>query len=144
MAKSNVQKIISIWWMLIILKKAGSIALLKHCNTKKRYGLRYKDLCIILVYLQFSILTESKYCCCLVTKLCPTLLPPHGLQPSGSSIHEIPRQEYWSGLPFPSPGDFPDSGIEPMSLALQADSLLLSDLGIKILQRLKSFQYPKT
>ena len=32
-------------------------------------------------------------------------------------------QEYWSGLPFPSPGDFPDSGIEPGSPALQADSL---------------------
>ena len=28
----------------------------------------------------------------------------------------FPRQEYWSGLPFPSPGDLPDSGIEPMSL----------------------------
>ena len=36
----------------------------------------------------------------------------------------FPRQEYWSGLPFPSPGDFPDSGIEPRSPALQADSLL--------------------
>ena len=34
------------------------------------------------------------------------------------------RQEYWSGLPFPSPGDLPDPGIEPKSLALQADSLL--------------------
>ena len=33
------------------------------------------------------------------------------------------RQEYWSGLPFPSPGDLPDSGIEPRSPALQADSL---------------------
>ena len=33
------------------------------------------------------------------------------------------RQEYWSGLPFPSPGDLPDSGIEPGSLALQADVL---------------------
>ena len=33
------------------------------------------------------------------------------------------RQEYWSGLPFPSPGDLPDSGIEPASPALQADSL---------------------
>ena len=30
----------------------------------------------------------------------------------------FPRQEYWSGLPFPSPGDLPDPGIEPMSLAL--------------------------
>ena len=33
------------------------------------------------------------------------------------------RQEYWSGLPFPSPGDLPDSGIEPGSSELQADSL---------------------
>ena len=33
------------------------------------------------------------------------------------------RQEYWSGLPFPSPGDLPDPGIEPQSPALQADSL---------------------
>ena len=32
-------------------------------------------------------------------------------------------QEYWSGLPFPSPGDLPDPGIEPSSPALQADSL---------------------
>ena len=34
------------------------------------------------------------------------------------------KQEYWSGLPFPSPGDLPDPGIEPGSPALQADSLL--------------------
>ena len=33
------------------------------------------------------------------------------------------RQEYWSGLPFPSPGDHPDPGIKPESAALQADSL---------------------
>ena len=33
------------------------------------------------------------------------------------------RQEYWSGLPFPSPGDLPDPGIKPGSPALQADSL---------------------
>ena len=32
------------------------------------------------------------------------------------------RQEYWHGLPFPSPGDLPDPGIEPGSPALQADS----------------------
>ena len=33
------------------------------------------------------------------------------------------RQEYWSGLPFPSPGDLPDPGIEPGSPTLQADTL---------------------
>ena len=33
------------------------------------------------------------------------------------------RQEYWSGLPFPSPGDLPDPGIKPGSPAIQADAL---------------------
>ena len=33
------------------------------------------------------------------------------------------RQEYWSGLPFPSPGDIPNPGFEPRSPALQADAL---------------------
>jgi len=37
---------------------------------------------------------------------------------------EFSRQEYWSGLPFPSPGDFPNPGIEPCSPELQADALL--------------------
>ena len=36
------------------------------------------------------------------------------------------RQEYWSGLPFPSPGDLPNPGIEPLSLVLQVNSLPLS------------------
>ena len=33
------------------------------------------------------------------------------------------RQEYWSGLPFPSPGDLPNLGVEPRSPALQANAL---------------------
>ena len=36
---------------------------------------------------------------------------------------EFSRQEYWSGLPFPSLGDLPNPGIEPRSFALQADAL---------------------
>ena len=36
---------------------------------------------------------------------------------------EFSRQEYWSGLPFPSPGDLPDPGIKPKSPAFQADTL---------------------
>ena len=42
---------------------------------------------------------------------------------------ESPSQEYWSGLPFPSPGDLPDPGINPGSPALQADSLPSESLG---------------
>ena len=46
----------------------------------------------------------------------------------GTAAHQVPlsmgfsRQEYWSGLPFPSPGDLPDPRIEPRSPALQADA----------------------
>ena len=39
------------------------------------------------------------------------------------------RQDYWSGLPFPSPGDLPSPGIEPRSPALQADALTSEPLG---------------
>ena len=38
--------------------------------------------------------------------------------PPGSSVHGLLQQEYWSGLPLPSPGDLPDPGIEPASPAL--------------------------
>ena len=57
---------------------------------------------------------------------CPTLCDPR------TGAHQAPlsmgfsRQEYWSGSPFPSPGDLPDPGMEPGSPALKADSLLLS------------------
>ena len=44
---------------------------------------------------------------------------------------EFSRQEYWSGLPFPSPGDLPDPGIEPRSPALQVDSLPSEPQAIK-------------
>ena len=48
-----------------------------------------------------------------------------------SSVHGLffffsLRQEYWSGLPFPTPRDPPNRGIEPVSSSLQADSLPLS------------------
>ena len=39
------------------------------------------------------------------------------------------RQEYWNGLPFPSPRDLPNPGTEPQFLALQAESLLSEPLG---------------
>ena len=51
-----------------------------------------------------------------VAQLCPTLCDPMAM---GFS-----RQEYWSGLPFPSPEDLPNTGLEPRSPAVQADSLL--------------------
>ena len=60
----------------------------------------------------------------LVTKSCPTLVTPWNVASQAPLSMEFSRQEYWSGLPFPSPGDLPDQGLEPRSPALQADSLL--------------------
>ena len=54
----------------------------------------------------------------LVTKLCQTLLRPHGPYPPGSSVHGFPRQGYGSGLARPSPGDLPNPGTELTSPAL--------------------------
>ena len=47
-----------------------------------------------------------------------TLYDPVDCIPPGSSVHGISQQEYWSGLPFPSSGDLPDSGIKAASPAL--------------------------
>ena len=55
-------------------------------------------------------------CCCLVAKLCPTLCNPMDCQAPLSM--RFPRQDYRSGLLFPSPGDLPNPGIEPWSPAL--------------------------
>ena len=59
----------------------------------------------------------------LVVKLCPTLETPWTVAHWAPLSVEFSRQEYWSGLPFPSPGDLLDPGIEPRFPALQADSL---------------------
>jgi len=58
-----------------------------------------------------------------VAQSCPTLCDPMDCSLPGYSIRGTSRQEYWSGVPFPSPGDLPESGIEPWSPALQADYL---------------------
>ena len=49
-------------------------------------------------------------CCSLVMKFCLTLCNPMDYSPPGSSVMGFPRQEYWSGLPFPSSGDLLDPG----------------------------------
>ena len=58
--------------------------------------------------------------------VCPVMsdsFRPHGLQPARLLCPwNFPRQEYWSGLPFPTPPDLPNAGIEPTSPAWQVDS----------------------
>ena len=58
-----------------------------------------------------------------VVKMSLTLCHPMDCSPPGSSVHGFSRQEYWSGLPCPPPGDLPDQGIESGSPAWQEDSL---------------------
>ena len=55
---------------------------------------------------------------------CPALCDPMDCSCQAPQSMGFSRQEYWSGLPFPSPGDLPDSGIKPGSPELQEDSLL--------------------
>ena len=65
-----------------------------------------------------------------MAKLYPTLCDPVDCSPSGSSVHGISQARILeSGLPFLSPGDLPDPGIEPESPPLQVGSLLLSRQG---------------
>ena len=56
-----------------------------------------------------------------VAQSCLTLCD--SMEQPGSSVLGFPRQEHWSGLPCPSPGDLPNPGTEPGSPALQAESL---------------------
>ena len=70
-----------------------------------------------LVILEHLIKYLIYCCCCSVTRSCLTLCDPVDYSLPGSSIHMgLLRQEYWSGLPFPSPEDLPDPGIEPAFL----------------------------
>ena len=60
---------------------------------------------------------------CSVTQSCLTLCDPIDCSPPGSSVHGILQARILEWVPCPSPGDFPDPGIEPKSPALQVDSL---------------------
>ena len=64
--------------------------------------------------------------CCGRTWLCPTLDTPWTVARQGPLSMGLFRKEYWSGLPFPPPGDLPNPGTDPASpasLAMQAYSL---------------------
>ena len=67
-----------------------------------------------------------------VSQSCSTLVTPWAVARQAPLSTEFSRHEYWTGLPFPTPGDHPDPGIKPSLLHLlywQADSLPLHHLG---------------
>ena len=102
-------------------------------HTKYIHGQNSLPICTFLTT-QNSLYSNTKHFTCnmpggnrgkwvKVAQLCLTLCDLMDCSPPGSSVHEFSRQEYWSGFPFPSPGDHPHLGIEPRCPALHADSL---------------------
>ena len=65
---------------------------------------------------------KEEYVVCMCAQPRPTLYDPMDCSPPGPSVHAIFKQGYWSGLPFPTPGDLPDSGIEPVSFVSPASA----------------------
>ena len=76
---------------------------------------------------------DNYVCVCCVFSPVRLFVTPWTIAHQAPLFMGFPRQ-YWSGLPFPSPGDLPNPGIEPRSPTLQADSLLSEPPG-----KLKAF-----
>ena len=98
------------YWKVILLFRDGQWGVHVPVNQKKRY--------ITPIIPEVSgNKSYERNVCVLVAQSCPTFCDPW----TGS--HQAPlsmgfiRQEYWSGLPFPPPGDLPNPGIEPVSPA---------------------------
>ena len=94
-------------WLRVLT--AGEQLLTKVCNL--RFGTVNTH--VILDGLDYNAL--ETICCCSVTKSCLTLVTPWTAVHQAPLSVGFPRQEYWSQLPFLSPGDFPDPGIKPTS-----------------------------
>ena len=69
---------------------------------------------------QFNLLEQSVNC----SVVSYSFATPWTVAPQTPLSLELSRQEYWSGLPFPSPEDLTNPGFDPRSSSLQADSLL--------------------
>ena len=70
----------------------------------------------------------------LVAKSCPALVTPWTIACQAPLSMGFSRQEYWSGLPFSSSGDLPNSEVKPGSPALQTDGLPSELLGKSVLK----------
>ena len=83
------------------------------------FGQNWPYLLLIVSYFWVADSWTLSYCCCLVAKLCQnSFVTPRAVAFQAPLSMGFPRQEYWSRLPFPSPGDLLDPGIKPASPAL--------------------------
>ena len=102
-----------------------------------------KALHLMNFYKEFLSLTQwhcfaARHCCCLVIKLCLTLVTPWTVACQAPLSMAFPRQEYWCGLPFPSPVDLPNPGIKPASPALVGRCFTIEPPGKPIIFQLMS------
>ena len=97
-----------------------------HQNTNSRGIIRdlFPFLCFSSMHSKTTSVSPHTLGGGLVTQLYPTLVIPWTVTCQAPLSIRFSRQEYRSGLPFPSPEDLPDSGIEPASSALQAVSCI--------------------
>ena len=105
--------ILGIYWV----NRCLSTGRQEKCNKKEKGG----GWSIPKTNCYLNILSNSLFLS-LVAKSCPTFATPWTVAYQAPLSMGFPRQEYWSGLPFPSPGDLSNPGIKPRSPALQADS----------------------
>ena len=105
--------------------------LLYHQDSPVRTSLITHLVSLLIIGL-FRCFMSSWFSLVLSHSVMSTSLRPHRLQPTRLlRPWRFSRQEYWSGLPRPPPGDLPDPGIKPRSPAWQVDSLL-SELGCPV------------
>ena len=114
---SNLHLSILAWSMLWTEEPVGSCP----------WGCKDLDMTEQLKQQQYILATVCRFCTPSVgvshSVMSDSLLPPWTIVRRAPRSMEVSRQEYWGGLLFASPGDLPDTGIEPWSPALQADSL---------------------
>ena len=89
--------------------------------------------CYLCVCVRVYVCVCTCVCVCVSHSVVSDSSTPQTLACHAPLTIEFSRQEYWTGLPFPSPGDLPNPGIEPRSPALQADSLPSEPLGKLVL-----------
>ena len=119
----NIFTTMSLRSLLILINLTFKYFILKYVNIFKTHTLREP---LFSQFPRFAVI-KIMYgcCCCLLAKSCLTLLRLNGLQPT-----RLPCSwDYWSGLPFPSPGDLPHPGTEHIFPALAGEFFTIEPPG---------------
>ena len=140
MSKENHPQVL--WFKVLLLLVFFCVCFLFVCFLVRKFFFLFKNtnlealsLCIIISHFKkknsglFWSGVQSLVKWSEVSQSCPTLCNPVDGSPPGSWSMGFSRQEYWSGLPFPSTGDLLNPLIEPGSPALQTDTLPSEPLG---------------